>query len=198
LNLYCAGCDPYAVDESQTSPSLGSMFVYKRSQGIDSFSDTFVAEYTGRPKTDEEFYEQCRRLAMYYNCQIMYENNIKGLYVYFAKKNSLHLLANQPTLLLRDIIQNSKVNREKGIHMTENVKTYMLNLIRQWLETEDLSGKMNLYKIMSEPLLQELINYNATGNFDRIFSMGISLMFREYLFRAKIREPMQDQTEISL
>lgn len=113
--LYIGGLDPYALDTSDSSPSLGSMFVYKRTNGFEAISDTFVAEYTGRPKTDTEFYEQCRRLAMYYNCKILYENNIKGPYVYFAQKNSLHLLADQPTELIKDILQQSKVQREKGV-----------------------------------------------------------------------------------
>nr|DAL80266.1 MAG TPA: Terminase large subunit [Caudoviricetes sp.] len=33
-----------------------------------------VAEYTGRPKSAEEFYENVRKLLIYYNARLMFEN----------------------------------------------------------------------------------------------------------------------------
>jgi len=33
-----------------------------------------VAEYTGRPATAEMFYENVRKLLVYYNARAMYEN----------------------------------------------------------------------------------------------------------------------------
>lgn len=49
IGLYIAGLDPYDQDQSGTN-SLGSIFIYKRIQNFESYSDILVAEYTGRPK----------------------------------------------------------------------------------------------------------------------------------------------------
>ena len=73
---YIGGIDPYD-DDSGTS--LGSIFIF------DMINDVIVAEYTGRPKFANDFYEICRRLLLYYNAEALYENNKKGLFTYFSQ-----------------------------------------------------------------------------------------------------------------
>lgn len=158
-------CDPYDHDQSGTN-SLGSVFVYKRFQNFENYYDLIVAEYTGRPSTAEEFYENVRKLAIYYNARIMYENQNKGLFPYFVAKHCDYLLADQPDIL-NDIISNTKVNRKKGCHMNKQIKQWGEGLIKDWLNEEKAPGHKNLHDILSEPLLEELISYNDIGNFDR-------------------------------
>lgn len=168
--LYIAGIDSYDYDESSTT-SLGSCFIYKRIQSIEQYSDIIVAEYTGRPKSAEEFYENVRKLLLYYNARAMYENQNKGIFVYFTNKHCDYLLADQPDII-NDIVSNSKVNRKKGCHMNKQIKQWGEGLIKDWLNDENSAGKKNLYNIMSEPLLEELIAYNDIGNFDRCLTKG--------------------------
>lgn len=168
--LYIAGIDSYDYDESSTT-SLGSCFIYKRIQSIEQYSDIIVAEYTGRPKSAEEFYENVRKLLLYYNARAMYENQNKGIFVYFTNKHCDYLLADQPDII-NDIVGNSKVNRKKGCHMNKQIKQWGEGLIKDWLNDENSAGKKNLYNIMSEPLLEELIAYNNVGNFDRCLTKG--------------------------
>lgn len=168
--LYIAGIDSYDYDESSTT-SLGSCFIYKRVQSIEQYSDIIVAEYTGRPKSAEEFYENVRKLLLYYNARAMYENQNKGIFVYFTNKHCDYLLADQPDII-NDIVSNSKVNRKKGCHMNKQIKQWGEGLIKDWLNDENSVGKKNLYNIMSEPLLEELIAYNNNGNFDRCLTKG--------------------------
>lgn len=168
--LYIAGVDSYDYDESSTT-SLGSCFIYKRVQSIEQYSDIIVAEYTGRPKSAEEFYENVRKLLLYYNARAMYENQNKGIFVYFTNKHCDYLLADQPDII-NDIVSNSKVNRKKGCHMNKQIKQWGEGLIKDWLNDENSVGKKNLYNIMSEPLLEELIAYNDNGNFDRCLTKG--------------------------
>lgn len=168
--LYIAGIDSYDYDESSTT-SLGSCFIYKRIQSIEQYSDIIVAEYTGRPKSAEEFYENVRKLLLYYNARAMYENQNKGIFVYFTNKHCDYLLADQPDII-NDIVSNSKVNRKKGCHMNKQIKQWGEGLIKDWLSDENSVGKKNLYNIMSEPLLEELIAYNDNGNFDRCLTKG--------------------------
>ena len=170
IGLYIIGVDPYDHDQSGTN-SLGSCFVYKRFQNFENYYDLIVAEYTGRPSTAEEFYENVRKLAIYYNARIMYENQNKGLFPYFVAKHCDYLLADQPDIL-NDIIGNSKVNRKKGCHMNKQIKQWGEGLIKDWLNDEKAPGHKNLHDILSEPLLEELISYNDLGNFDRCLTKG--------------------------
>lgn len=82
---YLLSTDPVDDDSSETS-SLQSTFV------LDLWTDQIVAEYTGRPQFAEDYYEQVRRMCIYYNGRLNYENNKKGLFAYFSKMNSLYLL----------------------------------------------------------------------------------------------------------
>lgn len=190
FGLYIAGCDPYDHDVSQTG-SLGSFFIYKRFNNIESYYDIIVAEYTGRPPTAEEYYENCRRLLEYYNARLLYENERKGLHVYFTQKHCEHLLVDTPDIV-NDIIQDTHVNRRKGIHMTKFIKEYGLGLIKEWLNEEISPGVKRLTTILSEPLLEELIAYNDTGNFDRVIAFIMCLILREDMYNVSVKERKEE------
>lgn len=89
---YIAGADPYDDDVSDTM-SLGSIYV------LDLFTDELVCEYVGRPMFAEDYYETCRRICLFYNAELLYENNKKGLFTYFSKTNCLYLLSDIPEFL---------------------------------------------------------------------------------------------------
>lgn len=74
---YIASSDPTVTDGADTM-SLGSVFV------LDLWTDTIVAEYTGRPVYTEDYFEICRKLCLFYNCKLMYESNRKGTFSYFS------------------------------------------------------------------------------------------------------------------
>ena len=80
---YCLAADPIDADYIEQG-SLGSIFVF------DLILDKIVAEYTGRPQLAEDFYEIARRLCIFYNGKLNYENNLKGLFAQFWKANVLH------------------------------------------------------------------------------------------------------------
>lgn len=184
--LYVAGCDPYDHDKSGTN-SLGSTFIYKRFQGFESYYDVIVAEYTGRPDTADEYYENVRKLLVYYNAKLLYENERKGIFQYFQKQHCEFLLADQPDII-NDIIQNSTVQRRKGIHMNTAIKDWAEGRVRDWLIEDRGEGKLNLHTILSEPLLEELINYNDTGNFDRVIALMMVMIYKEELHNIKVKD----------
>ena len=189
FGLYILGVDPYDHDQSGTN-SLGSTFVYKRFQGFESYHDIIVAEYTGRPKTAEEYYENLRKLAIYYNGRVMYENERKGLFPYFTAKHCDYLLADQPDII-SDIVSNSKVQRKKGCHMNKQIKQWGEGLIKDWLNEERSPGHKNLHDILSEPLLEELIAYNDIGNFDRVMALMQIMIYREQLYNVVVKQKMK-------
>ena len=182
---YILGCDPYDDDAANTM-SLGSVFV------LDLWTDKIVAEYTGRPMFAEDFYEICRRLCLYYNGRMNYENNKKGLFSYFSKNNCTYLLTDQLEFL-RDKQMIKDVgygNKAKGTNATLAVNSYAKNLLRAWLlrptiVIQEVDGEPTevaipaLFTLRSRAFIKELINFNSEGNFDRISAMGMLMLLRE-------------------
>lgn len=184
--LYIAGCDPYDHDKSGTN-SLGSTFIYKRFQNFEEYYDMIVAEYTGRPSTAEEYYENVRKLLVYYNARLLYENERKGIFPYFTSKHCDYLLADQPDIIT-DIIGRSGVQRRKGIHMVQSIKDWGEGLIKEYLLEEYAPGKKNLTKILSEPLLEELIQCNDKKNVDRVMAFMMVMIYKEQLHNLRVKE----------
>lgn len=196
FGLYIAGCDPYDQDKSGTD-SLGSFFVYKRMMHNGTTYNLPVAEYTGRPNRADDFYENCRKLCIYFNAKCLYENQLKGLKAYFEMKNSLHYLAEQPGII-KDIVKDSRVQRGYGIHMNRGsggasgIKDQCEIYLRQWLyeERDDINGEkiMNLHTIKSIPLLKELIAYDREGNFDRVIAFMLCILQSKEMHRIHLED----------
>ena len=176
--LYKIGYDPYRQDEGT---SLASVIVYKGNNKFSYTRDTIVAEYTGRPKTTDECNRIVLMLAILYNAEVMYENEVPEVKSYFANKKKLQYLAAQPDGVISKNIKNSRVNRVYGIHMNVKLKDAGEKYIKRWLlEERDIDEEgnviLNLDTICSIGLLEELIAYNRKGNFDRVMSF-MTLMF---------------------
>jgi len=189
--LYVAGTDPYDQDKSVATASLGSTFIYKTFHTKKGIYEWPVAEYTGRPNTAAEHHENVRKLLMYYNCLDLYENERNTLKMHFEHKNSLYLLAKTPTIL--KATERSKVNRTYGIHMTDHIKDELEIYTRDWLLKDAGDGKLNLHKIYSIPLLEELIYYNRVGNFDRVIAFMLTICHRLMNYNIKVEEVKEDR-----
>lgn len=183
---YIAGADPYDDDASNTM-SLGSFFV------LDTWTDTIVMEYTGRPMFANDYFEICRKGCLFYNAKLMYENNRKGLFAYFSMMNSSYLLAVTPNYLkdkqlIKDIGYG---NKAFGINATTAIKGYGYQKIREWLlqpytkvekdaEGHDIEVQQaNLYRLKNRALIKELILWNPDINVDRIMAMVQLVLYRE-------------------
>lgn len=205
-NRYILGCDPYDDDESNTM-SLGSVFV------LDLWTDKVVAEYTGRPVFAEDFYEICRKMCIFYNGRMNYENNKKGLFAHFSKMNCLYLLTDILEFLKdKDMIKGSSYgNKAKGTNATAAINAYARTLLRSWLlkpvnTIQVIDGEEkeitipNLYTLRSRALIKELILYNQEGNFDRISAMGMLMLLREdkmILYQGNISREREDSANYS-
>lgn len=205
-NRYILGCDPYDDDESNTM-SLGSVYV------LDLWTDKVVAEYTGRPLFADDFYEICRKMCLFYNGRMNYENNKKGLFAYFSKMNCLYLLTDVLDFLKdKDMVKGSSYgNKAKGTNATAAINAYARNLLRSWLlrpvpviqtiDGEDQEVMIpNLYTLRSRALIKELILYNSEGNFDRISSMGMLMLLREdkmILYKGEVSKSKEEDASAS-
>ena len=179
-------CDPFDSDVSNTM-SLGSLLV------MDLWTDTLVAEYTGRPTFAEDFYEIARKLCLFYNTRCMYEQNIMGMFSYFSAHNATHLLAETPEYLKeRNLISSIGYgNKSVGIRATVPIINGAFKMIQTWLKKsvttieKDKDGKEievtipNLYRIRNRALLKELSLWNPSGNFDRVMCLVQLILYRE-------------------
>ena len=197
FGLYIAGCDPYDHDESFTN-SLGSTFIFKRVRAGEAWNDVIVAEYTGRPDTAEEYYENVRKLLTFYNARLLFENERKGIYPYFTNKHCDYLLADQPDKIITEIFKDSKVQRRKGCHMTKQIRAYGEGLILEWLMEEYEPGHLNLERIYSEPLLEELIQTDGVKNVDRVIALCMVMIYREELFQVKVAAAKEKNKQVEL
>lgn len=197
FGLYIGGCDPYDHDESFTN-SLGSTFIFKRVRAGEAWTDVIVAEYTGRPDTAEEYYENVRKLLTFYNARLLFENERKGIYPYFTNKHCDYLLADQPDKILTEIFKDSKVQRRKGCHMTKQIRAYGEGLILEWLMEEYEEGHPNLERIYSEPLIEELINTDGVKNVDRVIALCMVMIYREELYQVKVAAAKEQNKQVEL
>ena len=197
FGLYIAGCDPYDHDESFTN-SLGSTFIFKRVRAGEAWNDVIVAEYTGRPDTAEEYYENVRKLLIFYNARLLFENERKGIYPYFTNKHCDYLLADQPDKIITEVFKDSKVQRRKGCHMTKQIRAYGEGLILEWLMEEFEPGHPNIERIYSEPLIEELIENDGVKNVDRLIALCMVMIYREELYQIKVSAAKEKNKQVEL
>ena len=180
---YIIGHDPVDNDEADTM-SLSSTFV------LDLWTDTIVAEYTGRHQFADDNFEMLRKLCIFYNAKALFEGNIKGCFSYFSRMNCLYMLADTPEYLKdKDIIKNIGIgNNSKGVKATKPVNDYANRLIRDWLlkpvtiqssEDGEETTVFNLTRIRNRALIKELMLYNPDINVDRIRALGLLMLYRE-------------------
>lgn len=183
---YIIGHDPVDNDQADSS-SLSSTIV------LDLWTDRIVAEYTGRQLFADENYEICRMLCLFYNAKCLFESNKKGIYQYFQKMYSTHLLSETPQYLRdRQLVKYEKFGSNAyGVNANAAINNYANSLIRDWLllpktvfmkneHGEDVEVIVqNLYNIRNRALLEELIAFAPEKNVDRIRALGMVMLLRE-------------------
>ncbi|MGL6106119.1 hypothetical protein, partial [Romboutsia sp.] len=179
---YIAGNDPVDDDDKNAESSLQSGFI------LDTWSDEIVAEYTGRPLLAENYYEQLRRLLLFYNATLNYENNKKGLYGHFSRTNSLYLLATTPeTLIEKNILkpQSNVGNKKYGTPANEAINEEALRRSLAWLLTDNkkYAQLKNYELIKSRALLLELEKWIKGKNADRVSALGLLMLYRDEIIK---------------
>ena len=187
---YIAGIDPIDAD---TGTSLFSMMV------MDTFTDRIVAEYSGRPRLAEEAYEITLRVLEFYNAEANYESNLKGLFSYFDKKNSLHRLADVPQILKdMDYVKSTNLygNKAKGTHANKELNKWGRKLQADWMLSkavgDDDDPRLNLHRLRSLAYIEECIKWNSDGNFDRVSAAGMLMILREDRYK-RIKTAIENQ-----
>lgn len=202
---YIIGHDPVDNDQAESS-SLSSTIV------LDLWTDRIVAEYTGRQLFADENYEIVRLLCIFYNAKCLFESNKKGIYQYFQKMYSTHLLLETPQYLRdRQLVKyNNFGSNQYGVNATAAINNYANSLIRDWLllpkptiiKKEDGSELEttvpNLYNIKNRALIEELIAFAPEINVDRVRALGMVMLAREekmVLWGGTVKKSEQKETQ---
>ena len=185
--LYVAGVDPYRQGKSAYSSSLGSVYIYKRMHEItgEKYQDMFVASYCARPDKKETWEEQARLLIKYYNARTLCENDDISFIEYMKAKGDAHYLERQPDWL-KEIVPNTTVKRDYGIHRSsQKIIDYLHTCLKKYMESpifvekndagEVIREVLGVSKIFDPVLLEEIIQYNDQGNFDRIIAAELAI-----------------------
>ncbi len=185
--LYVAGVDPYRQGKAKYSTSLGSVYIYKRMHAIsgEKYQDMFVASYCARPDDKKTWEEQARYLIKYYNARTLCENDEISFIDYMISKGDAHYLEKQPEWL-KEIVPNTTVSRPYGIHRSaDKIREFLHGCLKKYSEEsilvetnedgEVVSNVKGMAKIFDPVLLEEMIQYNEDGNFDRIVAAELAI-----------------------
>ena len=185
--LYVAGIDPYRQGKSAYSSSLGSVYIYKRMHAIsgDKYQDMFVASYCARPDKKETWENQARYLIKYFNARALCENDEISFIDHMISKGDSQYLERQPTWL-KEIVPSTTVRRDYGIHRSsEKIRDFLHGCLKKYTEEvihidkgedgEVISQTKGMAKILDPVLLEEMIQYNESGNFDRIIAAELAI-----------------------
>lgn len=185
--LYTAGVDPYRQGKSAYSSSLGAVYIYKRMHDItgEKYQDMFVASYCARPDNKDHWEEQARLLIKYYNARALCENDDISFIEYMKAKGDAHYLEKQPEWL-KEIVPNTTVKRDYGIHRSSTkIIEYLHTCLKKYMETaifketneagDTVREVKGVSKIFDPVLLEEIIQYNDAGNFDRIIAAELAI-----------------------
>ena len=173
--LDIGGIDSYDQDEAGKSDSLGSAIIYRRFMNMDSPGDCVVAEYTDRPRTAEQFWDNCLKLAVYYNAKMLVEYTKIGILDYFRRNNALKYLKEKPVTAHSP---GTLTRNRYGVHMNKQVKALMIDVIDGYIKT-------NAEDIWFIEILNELADFGLR-NTDRAMAFGLCLLHNLDNFKRKI------------
>jgi hypothetical protein len=191
--LYSASTDPYKQSQAHYSTSLGCTYIFKRVHDLagEGWQNMIVACYTGRPKKIEQWYETTKNLLKYYNAKTLCENMDYGFIQHCVDKNEGSRLLERTPTFLTDIHPNSTVNRDFGIHMTKDIKNYLLSNIIEYLTEvievvrdehgNVISEKLGVTRILDPLLIKELLKFTPKLNVDRVVTFGLVLAMAKSL-----------------
>jgi len=189
FGLYVAGVDPYRQGRAEYSDSLGAVYIFKRIHDIqsDRYQNLFVASYVARPDSKDKWNETARLLIKYYNAYTLCENDEYSFIDYMVKKgDAARYLAPQPSWL-REIVPNTSVRRDYGIHRSsDRIRNHLDGLLKSYLDDviykDGDKETLGVTRVFDPMLLEEIINFNSEeGNYDRIVAAELAIALADHL-----------------
>lgn len=139
---FVIGSDPFShnktVDNRRSDGAALVLMRFDATSG-NQYNNAFVCKYKARPESASIFYEDMIKMAVYYGCQILFENNKNNWDIYFKQRGYEKFLmkldgypdygipGNENTH--RQLVEVTEEYINKNIH-----NVFFKDLIEQWLE----------------------------------------------------------------
>lgn len=171
--LHIAGCDPYNQEDSYYSPSLGCLYIYRRTYDPISgkHQERFVASYSARPKASSKWREQVRLLLEYYQATCLPENEDPSFIRFFDERNIGHYLEDG-LALTRELNPDSRATRTKGLAASPKNIQYGNGLLKEYCNEDLVVGtnpvtrepiiNKGIIRIQDKALLKEIVAFKPT------------------------------------
>lgn len=181
-NGFVMGVDP--VDHNQTQDgrrSNGALMVLKKynsAQENDPYNYAFVCKYMYRPESVQIFYEDVLKTAVYYGCQILFENQKVGIMHYFGDRGYGNFLMWLPERQQPGIAASPKTHQ----HIAELTESYITD---------------NHEKLYFKDVVQELLEFDISNTtaFDGAMALGYALIGDQVKVSRRDASEVKDVTE---
>lgn len=203
-NLYVCSFDDVKQDDSDTD-SLISFNIWKMDTFGDEFGDSPVLTWACRPGDRRDMYETWLLLQKAYNAKAFPENEDMGYKTFLENKHldEIWLLQAVDFTASMNIPNNGK--RKYGWTPRQSKRTLLgmfIEYCNEVIEIPQEDGTVKtmygVQKINDIGLLDEIINYNEEGNFDRISAALGAVGWMHYLKKnwmlPKIRKSTNTET----
>lgn len=160
------GVDPYKKDKSKTSDSLGSLHIYRDVAHLGTPDELPVFEYCDRPSTKDQFYEECAKICVYYNMQILVEDTDEEFFSWFINNGFVKYL--KPAPVIYNTVYTKASNRYGYNIAGSGKKEKLVGVVADYIER-------HCHKIYFPKLLKEMTIFGLK-NTDRVMSFGMALI----------------------
>jgi hypothetical protein len=178
---FVIGCDPFSHNKTvDNRRSDGAALVLMKFDVTDDAAATnmFVCKYKSRPESASIFYEDMIKTAVYYGCQILFENNKNNWDIYFKQRG------------YESFLMKLDGYPDYGIPGNENTHRQLVEV------TEEYINK-NINKVFYKDLITDWLNFdmNNTTKFDLAMAAGYTLIAdlrKVYKRQTGTLRPIQD------
>ena len=179
---FVMGVDP--VDHNQTQDgkrSNGAGMVLQKYNSVsedDQYNYSFVCKYIYRPESVQVFYEDMIKTAVYYGCQVLFENQKIGLMHYFNDRGYSNFLMWLPERTQPGIAASPKTHQ----HIAELTESYINDCYE---------------KLYFKDVVQELLEFDISNTtaFDGAMAMGYALIGDQVKVTKRDRSEVREVNE---
>ena len=178
------GCDTYDISGVVGGGgSKGSLHGLTKFNLDGAPSNHFFLEYVARPRTAEEFYEDCLMACVFYSMPILIENNKVGQLKYFKTRGYRGFSMNRP-----DKHKNELSSSEKelgGIPSSEQTRDLQAQAVESYIDefvgidhTGDFRESGSCGSMYFNRTLMDWANFNISDRtkYDATISSGLAIM----------------------
>ncbi|WP_296636059.1 MULTISPECIES: hypothetical protein [Flavobacteriaceae] len=194
------GCDTYDISGVVGGGgSKGSLHGLTKFNMDDAPSNFFFLEYIARPRTSEEFYEDCLMACVFYGMPILIENNKVGQLRYFYNRGYTGFCLRRPDKHKNDLSSSEK--ELGGIPSSTQVIELHANALEAYIDQYvgiDYSGQFReagkMGSMFFNRTLLDWANYDITNRtkFDATISSGFAIMANQ----TYVSKPIRDNKKI--